>query len=424
MNPRHKYAALDGVRGWAALMVAYAHFIIGTHPALLGAGPEHAHFAASVALGQTGLIVLYKPQLALDIFFVLSGFVLATSVNSRPAPFVELVVRRSLRLGLPVLATTALIWPLVNYRLFPTVPAGALTKSEWLAVLYNTAVAPYPDMTLWRLLRSLYFVFITGVDPSNPGYNPVLWTMKMEFWGSIGLFAGYCLLPAAWARRGAGLAVALVAIGFAWRVELLGAFCCGIALFEIRRVGGTRLPLPLAVACAAGVALLVIGVLAGGLPYDGRAEPYRSIYVIAAAWLDVATVLYLSLLLSAVCLVASVLTWAPLQRPLLGRVSQWLGRVSFALYLVHLPILCSLGTWLLLRLEPALGYNLATLVTGPVFLATSLTAAHLVARWVDEPAIRVSRQIGASMPATLRRLRSRATRAGLKLAPAGSPHPE
>jgi peptidoglycan/LPS O-acetylase OafA/YrhL len=65
-----------------------------------------------------------------------------------------------------------------------------------------------------------------------------------------------------------------------------------------------------------------------------------------------------------------------------GGVSQWLGRFSFTLYLVHLPIPCSLGTWLLLRLEPALGYNLATLVTAPVFMAASLMAADLVARWV------------------------------------------
>jgi peptidoglycan/LPS O-acetylase OafA/YrhL len=410
VNPRHSYAYLDGVRGWAALMVAYSHFVAAMHPAMLGAGDERAHFAGAAWFGRTGLIVLYNPQLAVDIFFVLSGFVLATSVNNRPASFIELAVRRWLRLGLPILGTTALIWPLVNFHLFSPDTAGPLAKSGWLTLCYNwTAWPVYPAMTLSRLfLQSLVSVFTIGVH----WYNPALWTMKMEFYGSIGLFAGYCLLPAAWARRGAGLAAALVAIGFTWQIPLLGPFCFGIALFEIRRLCRARFTIPSYIACASAVMLLVMGVLLGGVPYDARAEPYHSLYLIGEPW--VGAVPLVSFRLAALCIVAAVLIWAPLQQPLRGRVSQWLGQASFALYLVHVPILCSLGAWLLLWLEPVLGYNLATLVTLPLFLAAALTLAGLVARWIDQPAIQLSKKIGAAVLPALQHLRPAVARADFK----------
>ncbi len=85
MNPRHSYAYLDGLRGWAALMVAYGHFVLAMHPAMLGSGDEHAHFAGAGELGRTGLIVLYN-LLAVDIFFVLLNWCLPPPVNTRPAP--------------------------------------------------------------------------------------------------------------------------------------------------------------------------------------------------------------------------------------------------------------------------------------------------------------------------------------------------
>ncbi len=400
MTPRHSYAYLDGVRGWAALMVAYSHFVAAMHPALLGAGAERTHFAGDAVIARTGLLVLFNPQLSVDIFFVLSGFVLATAVNNRPAPFVELLVRRWLRLGLPILATTALIWPLVNFHMFSAETAGPLSKSDWLLLCYNfSGWSAYPYMTLARLFyQSLVSVFvgagflITGMH----WYNPALWTMKMEFYGSIGLFAVYCLLPAAWARRGAGLAVALVAVAFCWQIELLGPFTFGVTVFELRRVFGAKaIAIPPAVFRACAVVLLIAGVFFGGMPYDMGTGFYYRLWEIFGPW--VGSVTLLSHRIAALCIVSGVLLFPPAQRLLLRPVSQWLGRASFSLYLVHVPILCALGGWLLLRLEPALGYNEATLVTLPLYLAVVLTVAGVCARWVDEPSIRVSKQIGAAV---------------------------
>ena len=151
-------------------MVACSHFVDAMQPAMLGRAAQidqvagRAGFAGSTWLGHSGLIVLYNPDLPVEVFFVLSGFVLATSVNDRPAPFVELAVRRWLRLGLPILGSTALIWPLVHWRLFWTDSAGHLANSVWLWAFYNWTKMPhFPDITLPILFwQSLVTVFVPG----------------------------------------------------------------------------------------------------------------------------------------------------------------------------------------------------------------------------------------------------------------------
>jgi peptidoglycan/LPS O-acetylase OafA/YrhL len=423
MNPRHSYACLDGVRGWAALMIACSHFVAAMHPALLGAGDWRAHFAGAGWFGRSGLIVLYNPQLAVDVFLVISGFVLATSVNNRPAPLLELAVRRWLRLGLPILATTALIWPLVNFQLFFPDTAGPLAKSDWLLLCYNynnwTRLSGYPFMTLQRLFwQSLVTVFAT----SEHWYNPALWMMRMEFWGSLGVFAGYCMVPARFLRRGGGLVLAFVAIGFTWQVPLLGSIVLGVALFEVRRLsGGMRFTFPPASGVAVAIALLTAAVLLGGMPYDKGDGIYNRIYMLLGPYLG--AVPLLAFRVSALCIVTAVLIWPGLQRPLLTRLSQWLGRASYMVYLVHVPILCSLGAWLLLRLEPLVGYNPATLITLPLFLTATLTVAGVGARWIDEPSNRLSKMAGAAvLPAVRAARRALAPGALAQTGPAKAEH--
>jgi len=412
MNPRHSYAYLDGVRGWAALMVAASHFIDAMQPAMLGRAAQidqvagRAAFAGSTWLGHSGLIVLYNPQLPVDVFFVLSGFVLATSVDVRPAPFLELAVRRWLRLGLPILGSTALIWPLVHWHLFWDDTAGTLANSNWLWGFYNWTKMPhFPDITLPILFwQSLVTVFVPGVH----WYNPALWTMKAEFWGSMGLYFGYCLLPRGLADRGVGMLVALVATAVLVNQPLLASFCFGVVLFEsvrLLRRQPARVAALARVAPAAAIVLLAAAMFLGGIPYDIDFDAngfYARLYNALSPWIGV--IQLLTYRLAALCLVTAALLWRPLQLLLLTRPSQWLGRVSFMLYLVHVPILCSFGAWLLVRLAPLLGYNRATLVVLPCFLAAALAVAGLTTRLIDEPSIKAARRVGAMVMPALRRL--------------------
>jgi peptidoglycan/LPS O-acetylase OafA/YrhL len=75
------------------------------------------------------------------------------------------------------------------------------------------------------------------------------------------------------------------------------------------------------------------------------------------------------------------------------------------LYLVHVPLLCSLIAALLLRLAPLIGYNAATDVLLPLFLGLAIALGGVCTVAFDRPAQRLSRSIGPALRLSLRRPR-------------------
>jgi peptidoglycan/LPS O-acetylase OafA/YrhL len=378
------------LRGLAALTVALSHYVLAFQPALLGGGPAVSHFDASVAIGRTGLIVLYNPELGVAIFFVLSGFVLSASMARSDLGIAGLALRRWVRLALPILGTSLLIWPLAQWRLFRSVEAGAMAKSDWLAGNYGWLAFESNDIgrLVWQSLVDIF-------ARERHFYNTALWTMPIEFWGSLALFALWLLARLATRGRPAvapalGLASALVLLGLVWKTSYFG-FPCGVALFEARRL----LPPSRRLAAVGGFALLVLGIAAGGMPYviDLAAGGfYARVFLLLGPFIENPVLLLHRV--GAVSLVAAALLFGPWQAVLRGRVCQSLGRISFMLYLVHVPIICSLIAASLLRLAPTIGYNPASALLLVVFLVVALAVATACTRLIDQPALHLSRRCG------------------------------
>ena len=103
--------------------------------------------------------------------------------------------------------------------------------------------------------------------------------------------------------------------------------------------------------------------------------------------------------LAATALFAGVLL-SPGAQWLLSRAPcTWLGRLSFGIYLVHFPILFTLGCGAFLLLASALPYAVAVAATFAGFTLVVLIAAAAFERWVDRPAIWLSRCVaGVAAP--------------------------
>jgi peptidoglycan/LPS O-acetylase OafA/YrhL len=347
---------LTGLRGVAACWVVVYHLFLNGHcVAPLQAFLDHGY-------------------LAVDLFFVLSGFVMALSYEdfyrTRWTPK---------RYGIFLLHRVARIYPLY---LFTTC---LIALSIWLG--FSKAL---PVAHLWRIfVINLLLIQNWGLSLS---VNLVAWSISTEF-------AAYLLFPLlAWvALRERPMAAALLAAacaavvyalqfctpahvaaemlppgylgpegpldifwpGPASLLRCLSEFCLGLIayrLFELPRVKSVAA----APAAGYGIALIVLALTL----FPG---------------LDVLYVLFLPPLI--LCLACGDHGVA---RALSGRVAMFLGRISYALYLLH-PQFLRIRRLGGARLAPHIGPVQADVIATAVLLVSLLICSWLAFRLIEKP---------------------------------------
>jgi len=87
--------------------------------------------------------------------------------------------------------------------------------------------------------------------------------------------------------------------------------------------------------------------------------------------------------LTSIFIVLMVMYNPMLQKILEMRIFKWLGKVSFMLYLIHMPIICSLSCWLCVNL-PSDELLAKTLPIYIITLLISLFLAHIFTYWIED----------------------------------------
>jgi peptidoglycan/LPS O-acetylase OafA/YrhL len=343
-------AALDGLRGLAATVVVI----------------EHSFDAVAMPLPvrqlliQSPLAPLFNAQGAVGLFFVLSGWVLASSLarSGERAPWLLFYVRRVMRIHPPYVAGVLLAW-LASFSFLAFVPGQGLTGwlDQWAAV----------HLTPAQLLASLAFPGPAGNQLS------VGWTLRVEM-----IFSFLMPLLVLAARPGRGLlllaiSAALLALPVRWSDGWYAIdFALGVVLYHERAAVGAALRrVPVAALVLAGLLLLSLPFLLGWW------RPMAGVIVGGFARRDIAVM----------GVGAALLVAAAVARPELGRLLgrpplRFLGRVSFSLYLVHLTVI----TWLAPRLVVR-GGLVSALGLLVVVLGVSLVLSVLGYRYVERPSI-------------------------------------
>lgn len=104
------FAYLDGLHGLASVAVANFHFPSAYVPGMM---PDQT--LTPWRGTDTPPALLYNGSLAVSIFFVLSGFVIAGSTVKRRIPLPLIIALRFLRLVLPMLGGTLFAWVLRSF---------------------------------------------------------------------------------------------------------------------------------------------------------------------------------------------------------------------------------------------------------------------------------------------------------------------
>ncbi|MBB5747422.1 acyltransferase family protein [Brevundimonas variabilis] len=310
-NHTHRFGTLDGLRGLAALAVVMQH-------------------------STTDWLTPARGGLAVDLFFILSGFVLAFSYQSRLQglrDFAPFIVRRVIRLYPLYLFGLGLG---VSAYLLTSISDGSFWPTQMIAAAgLNAAFLPVPP----DLAPGGIFVF---------PFNPPGWSLSWEMFISIafGLAAPFLsnrVLTAILGVSAIGLCWVILSygsndLGSYWTTFWFGSlrviwgFACGVGLYRLFKAGR----LPKEIRGLGPIALLIL--LFVPMPDDIR--PFVEL---------------------SVALVGLPLIVAFSTGPSAGRVLNYLGRISFAVYIVHWPINVALQHFDLDR-----GTLLSLLITLPV----------------------------------------------------------
>ncbi len=342
---------LDALRGLAALCVLLYHSWMAQpiQPRPLRWLFEH-----------TPLHVVGSGRQPVLFFFVLSGFVLTRAVLAGPPPgWASYAAQRTVRLGLPVAGALA-----VSLLMQAAVWDGPLPAWEGGSFMVGAVWTEWPGAS--DVLRQ---ALLLGHD-GRIGLDPVLWSLVHEWRVSM-------LLPGVLLFRGRP----------AWLLAL-GAAAFGLAHALGARDYVTALGPDLASTFVATLYFLLPFALGGALALAGPPgldKPTRwlaglAALVLACSGTDLAAVVGSALL------ILLALEPGPLLARLRHPVPVWLGKISFSLYLIHLPLLAGV-----VHLMHGSGLPITLVVAAGMVL--SFPAAALLHRLAESPAHRLARRV-------------------------------
>lgn len=379
-----KVKYLEGMRGFAALMVLNEHLIkFFFAAAFIDSSLRAANFGVLEELSFPPFNLLHNGASAVSFFFVLSGFVLSYKFFSNKSEYkVKLlggVLKRYIRICIPVTASLAIIYFLLKVDAVSFSSVVALTGSN--EVNFFNDPMPFINVLKQGLLSTILL--------DDFSYNPVLWTITTEVVGSF-LTILLLFLFAAFQETKGALAIRMIIYAISILIlfpTTLAAFLLGIMLCDLvhhdkvssilERYSKFWVPVALAV----GIMLLsysIKGMHTGIYKYITINEFNPLHEYIYNMW-------------GALLVMAAAIYTPSIQKIFAHKAMQWLGNISFSLYLTHYAVIISvtLGVYLYLPIEDHL---IRSSVSVALSLPVIFAVAALFNRFIDKPSVSLSNQ--------------------------------
>ena len=434
-------AYLDGMRGLAALFVFFCHYFYG-----------YFFIAFSWGYGENNYHVLKLPFIRLFyqgppmvcVFFVISGYALslrplklirARNYESLASTMASFIYRRAFRLFIPPAISTLFIVFLLRIGLYEWTRDFA-DDSRYLKNIREPHYRRFPTASeqLWDWSRAMFnFVHIWSWDRfgGSTSLDPHLWTIPVEFRASMMLF----LTLMGTARLKTWVRLACVGL-LAWftdrsdKWEML-LFYAGMLLAELDLMRGAHTtptaatsppltetqkyhhpallsldhtlspPTPSRRSRAKSLGWVALSILALYLmsqPDDGGHATPGWVFLTSLIpdhwgdkyryWQAVGSVLF-------IFAVGRSPGW---QRFFNSPVVQYFGKISYAIYLMHGPVMHTVGyaieraVWNVTGVE-GLNYNLGFVLASFLVIPSVIWAADIFWRAVDAPVVRFAKWV-------------------------------
>ena len=331
---------LDGLRGLAAMIVCFGHFIGAFAPELKSADPAALFFRENPAIKFfvfSPCNILYNASLAVFIFFVLSGYVLSYPyfLSGDKKKLFPSICKRYFRLTIPVFFSCLIAYFCMTLNLFFHHQASVLVQSDFLDRGYNFVPDLY-DMIRFSLF-DVYFNYNSKVS-----YNPPLWIMPIQFFGSFFCLLLLLLFGSSRIRYGIYFLLLLLSPYNGW-LFFLSPFVLGMMLCDMNTRGkrnGTLLDNKIVM-----FLLFAMGIFLVSFKSD-KIFFYKAFETNIITDLYGSVSIYFYLNAGAFILICVISHSQFLKSFFSHRILLFLGRISFMIYLLHFIVLCSLSSFL------------------------------------------------------------------------------
>ncbi|WP_105441334.1 acyltransferase [Neorhizobium sp. T25_13] len=355
--------AADGLRGIASLVVALSHFVHAFWPGLMRndypvpeLNVQRMTLIESV-LASPPAAIFFNGHFAVLIFFVLSGFVLSKpAIDGEYGSVRSRAWGRYFRLNIPIAVASLLSWAILTAGLNWNHEAAMISSSQWFGEYFQR------EVSLLTLLKTSLYAGLMG----STVLIPPVWSLKVEFLGSLLLLGTLALSPS---REGNLPSLAICSLGII--IFKPSDFIFFLCFFAGAMLNYVRVSVLVGVGCA------VLGLMLGA--YRSSSGLFLWVPTFSAA----TTTAYNAV--GAVLLVAAVCRAGTARMLLESPIPQFLGKISYSLYLIHFIILCSAASYtiVLLGADPfGLTISLA------VYLLATIIASAFFTRYIDSYAIK------------------------------------
>lgn len=350
---------MEGVRGFAVFLVFLVHFVTLVKP-WISENSDFLVFAKSLqTIGNTGV----------DLFFVLSGYLIYGSLLSRRQQFFLFMSRRVERI----------------YPTFVVVFAAYLVLS-FAFPAENKIPSPATERIIYLIQN---FLLLPGLFPIEPMIT-VAWSLSYEMFyylviPFIILFFRLRDRTATW-RTTFFLSITLVAAIYCARygghVRLI-MFIAGIVLYETMN-SRHFISLPSTV----GLLALLIGLLSTLIPQGGAGGSALKVAILFVAFFTFCLVCFRN----PSAWLSRTFSWTPLR---------WLGNMSYSYYLLH-GLALKAGFLALSTLIPTANHDawLFWVLLPPMFILTLIPSAALFLS-VERPFSLAPRRVKTNLPGML-----------------------
>lgn len=374
-NKTNRFMELEGLRVVAASVVVIFHALLIFYPAFFyGVGSSWASVKNSnfeTILYQNPFAGVLSGTFAVGIFFVLSSFVLSIGFfqTSDSSIIRKLASKRYLRLMLPALASVLIAFIAMRLGSVGLMrEVGAITHSDWLGSLWT-----FPANIFDAFNQGVATIFTTG----KVNYNPVLWSIHYEFLGSMIIF-GSMLMFATSKYRWIAYAILIFWFINTWFFSfILGMILADVYVNKREALDGLKSKWT--------YMILLLGIFLGGYPSGAVSAPWYKFIQIPG--FGPAEQIFFFISVGATLVISSILL-SPRFRSFFSKPGlSGLGKYTYSLYLIHMPILFTVCTGVFLLLVP-IGFHKASILASAAAFGVLIPATYIFEKYIDSPSVR------------------------------------